>query len=91
MSFIDCLIYHFGVILLTKLFLFLFSGKNHVIPIYGGLTSATRNTLILPYVPHNNFKEYYLKMNEDDIKRYMRALFTALAHIHKHNIIHRDM
>lgn len=46
---------------------------------------------ILPYFRHQDFRDYFRKMNVVDMSIYLRSLFTALAFVHKHHIIHRDI
>jgi len=72
-------------------FLKKFGGKCNVIALLGGLTHAGYVTLITPYLQHDDFKALILTMNEDQIRNYMRALFIALAYLHQHGIIHRDV
>jgi len=47
--------------------------------------------LVLPYFPHEPFKTYFLTMTVADISHYLRALLSAVASVHKYNIIHRDV
>jgi serine/threonine protein kinase len=66
-------------------------GHAHVSPLLGGTRTQLLNTIKLPYFKHNTFKEFYLNMNEHDLRIYMKHLFQSLQHLHKHGIIHRDL
>jgi cell division control protein 7 len=46
---------------------------------------------ILPYVPHADFRDYFREMRVSDMRLYLRSLFTALAAVHSHGILHRDI
>jgi len=65
--------------------------KENIIPLLEGYRRGGQIYLIFPYVDHVPFEKYYLTMREKDIREYMRALFTALMHVHSHRIIHRDI
>jgi cell division control protein 7 len=75
------------------------SEKAHVVCLKRILRFDDQVTLVLPYFAHDSFKEYVLTMTAPQVKEYMRALFTALAHLHNHRdsngnlrpVIHRDV
>lgn len=46
---------------------------------------------VMPYMPHDRFHDFYTKMDVPEIRMYMRNLLLALRHVHKFNIIHRDV
>jgi len=46
---------------------------------------------ILPYFRHTDFRTYFRDLSISDMRSYFRSLFTALAAVHKHNILHRDI
>lgn len=48
-------------------------------------------TLVLPFVEHTSFREYYNNMSLTEIQLYMYALFSAIAHLEKHKVLHRDI
>jgi cell division control protein 7 len=66
-------------------------GKAHVLPLLGALRHKDQVSLVLPYVEHHKFKDYLPTMNVMQIRSYMKALFTALEHVHANKIIHRDV
>lgn len=45
----------------------------------------------MPYMPHDRFHDFYTKMEVPEIRLYMRNLLLALRHVHRFNIIHRDV
>lgn len=46
---------------------------------------------VLPYFRHADFRDYFRKMTVQDMAIYLRSLFTALASVHSHGILHRDI
>jgi len=78
-------------ILNEMLHLKMLGGTAHVPRILGGLRYRDQVTIVLPYFPHDKFKEILPLMNLIQIKSYMRALFESLRHLHTHGIIHRDV
>jgi len=66
-------------------------GTHFVGGILGCLRCHGDISLVLPYFEHNSFREVFMAMTLDDVKDYLRALFTALAHVHKSGFIHRDI
>lgn len=45
----------------------------------------------MPFMPHDRFHDFYTKMDVPEIRLYMRNLLMALRHVHRFNIIHRDV
>ncbi|KAJ1299632.1 hypothetical protein OPQ81_011982 [Rhizoctonia solani] len=54
-------------------------------------TNSDQVVAILPYFYHQDFRDYFRKMTPVDSAIYLRSLFTALSHVHRHGIIHRDI
>lgn len=54
-------------------------------------TSGGSFALIMPYFPHDDFKDYIKTLTLSGIAAYMRSLLTALAHVHAERVIHRDI
>ncbi|ELR11413.1 cyclin-dependent kinase, partial [Acanthamoeba castellanii str. Neff] len=69
----------------------LLGGTNFVLPLLGGLREADQITLVLPYFKHDRFKEYINRFTIDQLRLYLYSLFTALHHMHRHAVIHRDV
>eukprot|EP00899_Mesostigma_viride_P001912 jgi/Mesvir1/11721/Mv00103-RA.2 len=66
-------------------------GQNNVVKLLGGGIVGVHRYFVLPYVKRNDFKYITETAELTDVKRYLHDLFTALAHVHSHNIIHRDV
>lgn len=62
-----------------------------MVPLLGGFRDGGQVTLVMPYFSHDSFKDFMLNMDSVWIKKYMRALFTALEHLHKYKVMHRDI
>ncbi|KAJ3037634.1 hypothetical protein HDV00_001439 [Rhizophlyctis rosea] len=67
------------------------SGHPNIIPIITAKRRADQVIAILPYFEHEDFRAYYLTLSLLQIRQYMRTLLSALAHVHEHHIIHRDV
>ena len=66
-------------------------GCKAVCPLITAFRSADQVIAILPYFRHADFRDYFRDMTVTDMAIYLRSLFTALASVHSHNIIHRDI
>ncbi|XP_061721581.1 cell division cycle 7-related protein kinase-like [Cydia pomonella] len=66
-------------------------GKNNVIGVELCLRNLDHVVFIMPYIPHQKFSEYVGDMEADELRQYMRALLTALRHVHTFGVIHRDV
>ncbi len=66
-------------------------GCKAVCPLITAFRHQDQVVAILPHFQHQDFRMFYRGMNVDDIKVYFRSLFEALASVHKHGIIHRDI
>jgi cell division control protein 7 len=69
----------------------LLGGKCNVVPLLGGFRDGGQVTLVMPYFSHDSFKDFMSTMDAAWIKKYMRALLTALDHLHQHKVMHRDI
>ncbi|XP_030386469.1 cell division cycle 7-related protein kinase [Scaptodrosophila lebanonensis] len=66
-------------------------GTDNVVGINCCLRCNSSAAFVMPYMPHDRFHDFYTKMDVDEIRLYMRNLLIALRHVHKFNIIHRDV
>lgn len=64
---------------------------NSIAPLITAFRSHDQVIAILPYFGHRDFREYFRDMSIADMRVYFRSLFTALAAVHDHGIIHRDI
>lgn len=46
---------------------------------------------VMPYIAHDQFHQYYDKMNPAEVQIYMQNLLLALKRVHEFNVIHRDV
>ncbi|KAH8414954.1 hypothetical protein KR215_011830, partial [Drosophila sulfurigaster] len=66
-------------------------GTDNVVGIHCCLRCDASAAFVMPYMPHDRFHDFYTKMDVPEIRMYMRNLLLALRHVHKFNIIHRDV
>jgi cell division control protein 7 len=66
-------------------------GCRSVCPLITAFRWTDQVIAVLPYFRHSDFREYFRKMTVPDISIYLRSLFAALASVHSHNILHRDI
>lgn len=45
----------------------------------------------MPYLAHDRFHDFYNKMDVNEVQFYMKNLLIALRHVHRFNVIHRDV
>lgn len=65
--------------------------SHSVCPLITAFRQSDQVVAILPYFRHQDFRKYYPHMTVADMRIYFRSLFTALAAVHAHRIIHRDI
>lgn len=51
----------------------LLGGKHFVVPLLSGFRLEDNISLIFPYFPHKPFREYYLLMDEEEVKEYLKV------------------
>ncbi|KAJ4286196.1 Cell division control protein 7 [Collariella sp. IMI 366227] len=66
-------------------------GCLSVCPLITAFRETDQVIAILPYFRHSDFREYFRNMTVPDMAIYLRSLFTALASVHEHHILHRDI
>ncbi|KAA8898814.1 kinase-like domain-containing protein [Sphaerosporella brunnea] len=67
------------------------SGCRSVVPLITAFRHQDQVVAILPYFQHVDFREYFRSLTTNDMVAYFRSLFSALSHVHRHKIIHRDI
>ncbi len=66
-------------------------GEYHVVPLINALRFEDQVLLVFPYFRGEDFRDFMLTASATDIADYMRLLLEALAHLHRKNLIHRDV
>ncbi|KAH6614676.1 kinase-like domain-containing protein [Chaetomium sp. MPI-SDFR-AT-0129] len=66
-------------------------GCDSVCPLITAFRSTDQVVAILPYFRHADFRDYFRQMTIPDMAIYFRSLFSALASVHAHHILHRDI
>lgn len=66
-------------------------GSPNVCPLITAFRHQDQVIAILPYFQHRDFRDYFRDMTVSEMRPYFHSLITAVAAVHKHNIIHRDI
>ncbi|KAL8840566.1 MAG: hypothetical protein Q9170_001252 [Blastenia crenularia] len=66
-------------------------GYRSICPLITAFRHHDQVIAVLPYFRHQDFRMFYRQMAPYDIRVYFRSLFTALAAVHRHGIVHRDI
>ncbi|KAG4305204.1 hypothetical protein PORY_001374 [Pneumocystis oryctolagi] len=66
-------------------------GKKSVICAITAFRHQDQIIIVLPYIMHADFREFYLSYTLKDVSIYIKELFCALSSIHELSIIHRDI
>ena len=66
-------------------------GKPNIIDVLLTLREGSHVALIMPYVSHQSFSEYFTLMDCKEIRAYMWNLLIAIEAVHSQHVIHRDI
>ncbi|XP_036343244.1 cell division cycle 7-related protein kinase-like [Rhagoletis pomonella] len=66
-------------------------GTDNVVGINCCIRYNESVAFIMPYMQHDRFHDFFNKMELSELQHYMRNLLIALRHVHKFNVIHRDV
>eukprot|EP00941_MAST-03F_sp_MAST-3F-sp1_P000265 g265.t1 len=66
-------------------------GEHNIVELLDVHRVGGKTFLVLPYFEHDNFRSYVDSFTLEQVRCYMRSLFEALSHVHRHGIIHRDV
>ncbi|KAI9836157.1 MAG: hypothetical protein M1837_003445 [Sclerophora amabilis] len=66
-------------------------GCRSVCPLITAFRHQDQVVAVLPYFRHIEFREYFRDLKVPDMQIYFQSLFAALAAVHKHQILHRDI
>ncbi|SLM37037.1 cell cycle protein [Lasallia pustulata] len=67
------------------------NGHKSVCPLVTAFRHQDQVVAVLPYFRHQDFRVFFQQMKLRDMRVYFRSLFTALAAVHRHGILHRDI
>ncbi|KAI4153009.1 MAG: hypothetical protein LQ340_002570 [Diploschistes diacapsis] len=65
--------------------------SSSICPLITAFRYQDQVVAVLPYYKHQDFREYFRRMDPRDMQAYLTSLFTALEAVHKAGIIHRDI
>ncbi|XP_017051514.1 cell division cycle 7-related protein kinase [Drosophila ficusphila] len=71
--------------------MFRIGGVDNVIGINCCIRYNENVAFVLPYMTHDRFHDIYRSLSLQEIRDYLRNLLIALRHVHKFNVIHRDV
>ncbi|KAG9511021.1 putative serine/threonine-protein kinase cdc7, partial [Fragariocoptes setiger] len=66
-------------------------GHSNVVRMHTALIHNGHVYIVMDLLPHDRFIDIVTDLNFNEIVAYMRNLLKALEHVHKYNIIHRDV
>lgn len=66
-------------------------GSNRVAPLCDAVRVRDQVIAVLPYYPHEEFRNFYRDLPIKGIKTYIFELLNALKFVHSKGIIHRDV
>ncbi|XP_065363497.1 cell division cycle 7-related protein kinase isoform X2 [Calliphora vicina] len=66
-------------------------GTDNVVGINCCIRCDESVAFIMPYLAHDRFHDFYNKMDVAEVQFYMKNLLIALRHVHRFNVIHRDV
>ncbi|XP_017067920.1 cell division cycle 7-related protein kinase [Drosophila eugracilis] len=71
--------------------MFRIGGKDNVIGINCCIRYNENVAFVMPYMTHDRFHDIYRSLSLQEVRDYLRNLLIALRHVHKFNVIHRDV
>ena len=71
--------------------LYTLRNSSRVAPLCDATRMRDQVVAILPYYPHEDFRNFYRDLPIKGIKMYIYELLQALSFVHSHGIIHRDI
>ncbi|KAI9276059.1 kinase-like domain-containing protein [Sporodiniella umbellata] len=66
-------------------------GTACISPLITAFRDGNDTFVVMPYYPHDDFNDAYNTMSCNDIKSYLKSMFTALSQLHDLKIIHKDI
>ncbi|KAH8295874.1 hypothetical protein KR018_005296, partial [Drosophila ironensis] len=71
--------------------MFRIGGVDNVIGINCCIRYNDNVAFVMPYMTHDRFHDIYRQLSFPEVRDYLRNLLIALRHVHKFNVIHRDV
>ncbi|KAH8419380.1 hypothetical protein KR222_010032, partial [Zaprionus bogoriensis] len=71
--------------------MFRMGGQHNVIGINCCIRYNDNVAFVMPFMGHDRFHDIYRNLSLAEVKDYLRNLLIALRHVHKFNVIHRDV
>ncbi|KAH8324123.1 hypothetical protein KR074_000328, partial [Drosophila pseudoananassae] len=71
--------------------MFRIGGVDNVIGINCCIRYNDNVAFVMPYMTHDRFHDIYRQLSLQEVRDYLRNLLIALRHVHKFNVIHRDV
>ncbi|XP_017132164.1 cell division cycle 7-related protein kinase [Drosophila elegans] len=71
--------------------MFRIGGVDNVIGINCCIRSNENVAFVMPYMTHDRFHDIFRSLSLQEVRDYLRNLLVALRHVHKFNVIHRDV
>ncbi|ALC40181.1 CG5790 [Drosophila busckii] len=71
--------------------MFRMGGDHNVIGINCCIRYNDNVAFVMPFMSHDRFHDVYRSLSLLEVKEYLRNLLVALRHVHKFNVIHRDV
>lgn len=71
--------------------LYMLCGSSRVAPLCDAIRFQDQVIAVLPWYPHEEFRNFYRDLPIKGIKKYMFELLQALSFVHSKGIIHRDI
>lgn len=72
-------------------YLSMLEGKDNVVKLLFAIRHRDNLALVMPYFEYDKLNKLIRRFKVDDVREYIKNLLTALAHMHSHKIIHRDI
>uniref|UniRef100_A0A2M4AGX3 non-specific serine/threonine protein kinase n=1 Tax=Anopheles triannulatus TaxID=58253 RepID=A0A2M4AGX3_9DIPT len=69
----------------------LLGGQANVVRVLDAFRHRGSVALVMKYIPHEPFHQYYAQLTPAEVQRYMRNLLLPLERVHKYGVIHRDV
>ncbi|XP_035779267.1 cell division cycle 7-related protein kinase-like isoform X2 [Anopheles albimanus] len=66
-------------------------GQANVVGVVDAFRHRGSVALVMKYIPHEPFHQYYAQLTPAEVQRYMRNLLLPLERVHKYGVIHRDV